>query len=191
VFYLTVSEERKSLFAKRTLVEKLREIAASRGISLYRLVNTIFEHYTKLYESRLSIEEVFETVDLVSKARNIGFALLPVNTWCKLVESASSTAGALSSEWRDLGTLVAKQLSGGSWRDTIAVFSRLLEYMGIRDVIIRADEGNIEVKVADVKLKYPYSDLVARLIEGFLVGLGYSVTASSTEEGVVTVKAKR
>ena len=188
---MTTSEERKSLFAKRDLVLKLQEIAINKGVSLYSLVNSVFENYIKLYESGIDLEEALELVKLLSRVRSAGFILIPENTWYTVVGLTSSTLDTTSTEWRDLGTLVAKYFSETFSENVLTAFSKLLEYMGVREVIIRESEDSVEVKTAGFRLHYSYSSLLARFIEGFLVGLGYTITIPDVNEGVITVKARK
>jgi hypothetical protein len=187
---LTVTQERKSLFAKRELIEKLKEIALSRDISLYRLVNDIFETYIKLIENHIDLEKAIQDHRVLRKVKSIGFILIPENTWYTLVETANNVMGTICEEWRKLGTRIAKHISEKS-TNVFADFSWILENIGISDVTIRENSDLIEIKIASLKLRKPLTDLITKLIEGFLVGLNYHIVNIDVIEGLITVKATK
>jgi hypothetical protein len=187
---LTVTQERKSLFAKRELIEKLKEIALSRDISLYKLVNDIFETYIKLIENHIDLEKAIQDHRVLRKAKSIGFILIPGNTWYTLVEIANNVMNTICEEWRKLGIRIAKHISEKS-TNVFADFSWILENTGISDVTIRENSDLIEIKIASLKLRKPLTDLITKLIEGFLVGLNYHIVNIDVIEGLITVKATK
>lgn len=187
---MTVTQERKSLFAKRELIEKLKEIALSRDISLYKLVNDIFETYIKLIENHIDLEKAIQDHRVLRKVKSIGFILIPENTWYTLVETANNVMGTICEEWRKLGTRIAKHISEKSI-NIFADFSWILENIGISDVTIRENSDLIEIKIASLKLRKPLTDLITKLIEGFLVGLNYHIVNIDVIEGLITVKATK
>ena len=187
---LTVIEERKSLFAKRDLVVKLQEIASSRGISLYSLVNSVFENYIKLGESGVNPEEALDLVKLVVKARSVGFILVPEKVWCRLLELAGDALSTTSTEWRELGVLVAKQLAETPGDSVLVYLSKLLELMGAREALVKESNGALKVRVTSALLCSGSSRLLLEFITGFLAGLNYSVEISEASEGIITLTAK-
>jgi hypothetical protein len=187
---LTVIEERKSLFARRDLVVKLQEIASSRGISLYSLVNSVFENYIKLSESGVNPEEALDLIKLVVKARSAGFILVPEKAWCRLLELAGDAPSTTSTEWRELGVLVAKQLAETPGDSVLVYLSKLLELMGAREALIKESNGALKVRVTSAPLCSGSSRLLLEFITGFLAGLNYSVEISEASGGIITLTAK-
>jgi len=188
---LPISEERKSLFARRDLVNKLLDIASSKGVSLYSLVNSVFETYIGVVENGVDLEESIRDHMLLIKARSMGFILVPENTWHILLESTSSLLNTLSDEWRELGVWIAKYFSEKSIENPILDFSWFLKYMGAGEVVIREINGILEFKIAGLKLRKPYIDLIVKLIEGFLTGLDYSIIGEEIVEEVVIIRAEK
>jgi hypothetical protein len=188
---LPISEERKSLFARRDLVNKLLDIALSKSISLYSLVNSIFETYIEIVESGIDLEKSIRDHQLLSRAKSMGFILVPENSWHILLELTSNSLSTLSEEWRELGVWIAKYFSEKSTENSIADFSWFLEYMGAGEVIIREINGILEFKIAGLKLRKPYIDLIVKLVEGFLTGLNYSIISEDIIEEVIIIRAKK
>jgi len=121
----------------------------------------------------------------------MGFILVPENSWHILLELTSNSLSTLSEEWRELGVWIAKYFSEKSTENSIADFSWFLEYMGAGEVIIREINGILEFKIAGLKLRKPYIDLIVKLVEGFLTGLNYSIISEDIIEEVIIIRAKK
>jgi hypothetical protein len=188
---LPVVYERKSLFARRDLVDRLQEHAHSRGISFYNLVNSVFEAYVKLLERGVDLEECVQTHLLLTKAMSMGYILVPANTWIQLLERASGDVEMLKETWRDLGVWLAKYFSEERLEDPLRAFSQLLKYMGASEVEVRSVNESLELKIVGLNLRRVYAEILAKLVEGFLASQGYIVSSLDVLEGVVILRARR
>lgn len=188
---MPISEERKSLFARRDLVNKLLDIASSKSVSLYSLVNSVFETYIEIIESGIDLEKSIRDHQLLSRAKSMGFILVPENSWHTLLELTSSSLSTLSEEWRELGVWIAKYFSEKPIENPLLDFSWFLEYMGAGEVVVREINGILEFKIAGLKLRKPYIDLFVKLVEGFLTGLNYSIVGEDIVEEVIIIRAEK
>ena len=188
---MPITEERKSLFARRDLVNKLLDIASSRSVSLYSIVNSIFKTYIEIVESGIDLEKSIRDHQLLCRAKSMGFILVPENSWHTLLELTSNLLSALREEWRELGVWMAKYFSEKSIENPILDFSWFLEYMGAGEVVIKESNRIVEFKIAGLKLRRPYIDLIVKLVEGFLTGLNYSIVGEDIIEEVIIIRAEK
>ncbi|MEM4482190.1 MAG: hypothetical protein QXV04_05660, partial [Desulfurococcaceae archaeon] len=74
---MPVVAERKALFARRDLVDQLIDIANKKGMSLYNLVNDVFESYIKIVGTDAGFERLREETSFQRRASSAGFILTP------------------------------------------------------------------------------------------------------------------
>jgi hypothetical protein len=93
-------EVRKTFAARADLLEKLSELAERRGLTLYALVNQLFQLEIEVGGRGVDLRRVVEEWGEWVRVRNSGFMPVPAILWGDLVKEVYERSGE---EW-----LVAK-----------------------------------------------------------------------------------
>ncbi len=189
-----VEAERKALFARKDLVEKLSEVAKRRGCSLYNLVNELFEIAVKAEDSGVDLRGFTEREALLVTARRIGFILVLEGLWYEMSELAYlSSRDEVLRSWFEAGVLMAKHYTLSNIRVPLRRFLEDFKNLmwNISDIVVREDGNAVHISIAVPRAPEHYGVLLANLLEGALTTLGYRVHGKEVTRSVVRLKAVR
>lgn len=186
--------ERKALFARKDLVDRLSEVAGRRGCSLYSLVNEVFEVVLKAEDAGVDLRRVVERESLLEVARRTGYVLVLEGLLYEMTELAYRGAGdqALRS-WFEAGVWLAKRYTTSDLRDPVEAFLSSFKSItwNASELSMRRDGEGLYVRVVNPKAPEPYSTLLAAFLEGALNALGYRVVGREVSRGFLRLEAVR
>lgn len=194
---MSVAAERKALFAKRYLVDRLMSIANSKGTSLYNLVNEIFEAYIKLNEAGVNVQEVVDKLLYYSRIQNAGFILAPGELCIRYIkEACSNNQETCRSEWFKAGTRIARFYKTLILEDSLAVLMKDLELAmnWLGEVTVKSSssaEDTLEVMIAGPLVAGGLEQLGLELFKGILLEFNYELTHTNTSPGVIKAVFRR
>lgn len=192
---MPVALERKSLFARKDLVEKLAEVASKRGVSLYMLVNEVFEQYIKAWELGVSFDySTAKSVEVLSRVRKANFIVFPEPILAEALGSVpeASLASVLEVS-KNFGKWLAKYYEVTGRGNSLENFLEDLRNVGLfpGELAFNEKEGFVVVRVANPKMHVAYARVVASLLAGFLNAAGYRVSGIEVSNGLVVLHAER
>lgn len=168
---------RKSLFARRDLVEKLMAIAKDKGLSLYSLVNQIFEYYVNLEDMGVSLRELTDKISFYRRALGSGFILIPKDLWFLALEKMYNCVEEYALKWREAGVRVGKYYQSLGVEDAFSTMVRDLEKIlsWISEVSLTIDGDRVRIVIADPRLDEKLVKLVLELLRGAFEVYGYQL----------------
>ncbi len=184
--------ERKALFARKDLVDRLSEVAERRGCSLYSLVNEIFEVVLKAEDSGVNLRRVVEEESLLEAARRTGYVLVLEGLLYEMIELAYRGAGDQAvRSWFEAGAWLAKRYATGDLRDPVEAFLNSFKSFTWEapELTVRRSGEGLHVRVANPKAPEPYSVLLAAFLEGALNVLSYRVVSREVSRGSLGLEA--
>lgn len=105
---MPVVMERKALFARKDLVDQLLQLAKMDGISLYNLVNDIFETYIRLRELGVKPYEALDEVIFYKTVFTCGLVIFPCEVVRELLRDKCGNLGSLIELMRRSGARLSK-----------------------------------------------------------------------------------
>lgn len=185
---MPVVNERKSLFARRDLVDRLMTIANEKSTSLYSLVNDVFESYIKLEELGISIQSVLEKLLFYDRIRRAGCVLIPGELWKRaLREVYEKSVESYASAWLSVGARLGKYYKNLNVKDPLNTLTKDLEnalnWLG--EVSVRVSDSRVDLVIAGPELTGNLVKLVLELLKGALGEFGYSFLEAVEAAGVV------
>jgi len=194
---LSVATERKALFARRDLVERLIAMASSRGSSLYSLVNEIFELYIEFEDRGIKMRSVVDELEFYRRVFGAGFVLVPNVLWLRAVNELYKDVGEeVRNDWLSLGTWLSRYYQTLGLEDPLRVLlediKKVFSWLGEVSITSSADRGRLEVVMAGVRgLPSSIPRLVLDMVRGALKEYGYRLTNSLEGEGVLKAVFER
>jgi hypothetical protein len=187
-------EVRKTFAARADLLEKLSELAERRGLTLYALVNQLFQLEIEVGDRGVDLRRVVEEWGEWVRVRNSGFMPVPAILWGDLVKEVYERSGEewLVARCREVGGWLVKKLvsSGANPLQELEHLTRLLA-PNSPELTFEARSENVRVLVMNPKLTKPHAAVLASIIEGALINLGYERLVKEVDEGFLRVEGWR
>ncbi|MEO3994083.1 MAG: hypothetical protein QN229_07260 [Desulfurococcaceae archaeon TW002] len=184
--------ERKALFARKDLVDRLSEVAKKKGCSLYSLVNEIFEIVLKAEDSGIDLRRVVEDESLLETAKKIGYVLVLENLLYEMMELTYKNAGNQAiKNWFEAGIWLAKHYTTSDFRDPVEAFLssfKLLTWEAL-ELTIKKSSKELYVRLANPKAPESYSVFLTAFLEGVLKVFGYKIISKETSRGFIKLEA--
>ncbi|MEM2170461.1 MAG: hypothetical protein QXU03_01700 [Desulfurococcaceae archaeon] len=190
MLYLPVINERKSLFARRDLVDRLMAIANEKGTSLYSLVNDVFESYIKLEELGVNIQSVLEKLLFYDRVRRAGYVLVPRELWDHAVrEVYEKGAESHAGRWLSVGARLGKYYRSLDVKDPLNTLVKDLEsaFSWLGEVLVHVSDNHLDLVIAGPELTGNLAKLVVEMLKGALEEFEYSFAGTVEAAGVVKV----
>lgn len=169
---MPVAAERKPMFARGDLVEKLKSIASRKGMSLYSLVNSIFESYIKLTERGIQLEVVEEALHLY---KLLAYELVPVprGVLAKALEGTCSSE-ALLLEARSAGARISKLYEPGTsgTLEMLKDLEKIFKWIG--ELSFNTTQSKlVRLTLVNTAMPQHCTRLVLELVKGALESRGF------------------
>lgn len=187
-------EVRKTFAARADLLERLAEVAKSKGVTLYAYVNQLFEFALEVESRGADFRRVFEEWEALSRARGYGLTLVPAPLWRDLVEEVYEGGGELLiTKSREVGEWIAKRLTLSGGGNALGELERVLKMLSLEspELSLEASSESVRVRVVNPRLSKALAEALAALIEGVLMGLGYTRIVKDVSPGLVMIEALR
>jgi len=187
-----VNVKRKMLAARDDLVDKISEIASSKGFTLFGMTNNMLELAVKADGMGISLEEAVENYELIKAARDASFTLVLESL---LYETAEVACGVekdkTSKAWLEAGVWFAKQYITRGIEAPFETIGRDLKAFSwnIPELIIEKLDNQVTVRVLSPRFTESYTLLFAHFLEGILETFGYKITYKEVGRGNIRLEA--
>ncbi len=182
------------LAVRGDLADRLNEIAAHRGTTLFALVNDTLDSAIALEEAGLTPRGVLEGQRILEAARVSGFLPCPENLWYETVEQAHRDGGEwMAKSWFEAGARCAKLYMVREGKDFLAVFKRDIRGLTWNASDFSFTEGDDGVLVRCISRKFSelYAQLFSNYMEGAFTAFGYECVQRDVAKGAFQLKLTR
>jgi len=183
---------RKLVAAEQELVSKMMTFASHEGKTFYSFINGVFEDVIKIYEQKLTLDEVTEFYELMKTQRASGDILIPMDSLMYLVEQLSvKERESIEEQWYAWGQWYGTYLGSKFPEDTLIAFTRLLSLSRgeLREVeIIQGDTVKVRCVASQVPLQY--TRLLQSYLEGVIHSFGYETIKREYLKGLIILEFK-
>lgn len=180
---MPVAAERKSLFARRDLVNRLVTIANSKSTSLYNLVNEIFEVYIELSENGIEFQEVVDRLLYYGRIQSAGFVLVPGGFMVQMINDVCEKNMELCiDEWFKTGVKLARFYKTLNLKNPLDTLLRDLEktMKWLGEVTVKSSGSKLEVVIAGSTSTGNLENLLLELFKGVLSEFNYKLLHTSS-----------
>lgn len=176
---MPTADERKALFARRDLVNKLIAVAEEKGVSFYSLVNEIFESYLSIEALGLNLRRIVEELKFYKRANGAGFILVPKDLWLYAVkELYERNTDASIGRWFDVGVRLAKYYLSLGLENPLDVLVKDLKevFRWVGEIAVHLGDSRAEVVVVGPELTEDLAKLLLELLKGVFNEYGYRLS---------------
>ncbi len=187
-------EARKTFVARADLLEKLLDLAKSKGVTLYAFVNQALQVVLEVEGRGVDLRRVFEEWKEWTRVRSYSLALVPVALWNEVVEEAYGWAGErLVKVSREAGEWIAKRITSSGEPEPLKELGHLVKLLALNapELLFEASAQWVRVRVANPRLSKAHAEVLAAIIEGALSSLGYERVVKEAGPGLIRIEAWR
>ena len=189
------SGKRKMLAAREELADKVGEIAASKGFTLFRMVNNLLELAVTVEAMGISLEEAVDNYKIIKAVKNANFTLVLESLLYDTVEIAFQKAKERTLKtWFEAGVWVGRQYISRGVEDPFMAIRRDLKafsWNAPEFTIETPLEKVVSVRVLSPRFPESYTLLFTRFLEGILEALDFGVTYKEVGRGNIRLEAAK
>lgn len=181
------------LAAEEDLANKVAEIAAKRGLTVYQTVNDILEQALRAEESGLNIREALNEHDSMQRARELGLTFTVEHLYYQVVESAyGGSRDKIRDLYRDMGFWYGKYFKTRS-DDPLKALNDALTYLtvGSQLTVEKGRGEELTVNLVSEKFSRGYTEVFATFLEAAYGVLGYTAKSSDNGRGMIRIRFER
>lgn len=183
---------RKLLAARADLVDELSRIARARNQTVYGFLNNILENALKLHRMDIKIEDVANSYMVIRNLKNLGFIPLPEDLAYKALDNVVKSRNAVESffklgEW--YGRVLEAQLPYLKPVELLRIIINEVAWTA-SEVSITENGGEIAVRCIGPRFSESYTLVLASIIEGIAVSMGFKMIKRYVTRGVIFLNLK-
>jgi hypothetical protein len=188
------SGRRKMLAAREDLADKISEIAASKGFTLFGMINNLLELAVSVEGMGISLGEAVDNYEIIKGVRDASFTLVLESLLYDTAEIACEKAKDKTLKtWFEAGVWVGRQYITRGVEDPFAAVGRDLKAFSWNtpEFTIEKLEKEVSVRVLSPRFSESYTLLFNRFLEGILEAFGYDITYKEVGRGNIRLEAAK
>jgi hypothetical protein len=183
------------LAAREDLADKISEIAASKGFTIFGMLNNLLELAISVEAMGASLEEVVDNYKFIKAVRNASFTLVLESLLYDTADIAYQKAKdkALKT-WFEAGVWIGRQYISRGAEDPFTAIRRDLKafsWNAPEFTMEKTESGLVSVRVLSPRFPESYTFLFNRFLEGILEAFGYGVTYKEVGRGNIRLEAAK
>ena len=189
-----MSSRRRMLAARDDLANRLGQIAASKGFTLFSMVNDLLELAARVDDMGISLEETVASYQTIKAVKDASFTLVLESLLYETAEIAYEKAKDKTSKiWFDAGVWVGRQYITRGVEDPFVTIGKDLKAFSwnIPEFTVDKLEKEVSIRVLSPRFSESYTLLFNRFLEGILEAFGYGVTYKDVGRGNIRLEAAK
>ena len=181
------------LAAEEDVANKVAELAAKKGLTVYQTVNDILEQALRAEETGLNLKEVVDRSDSMRKAHDLGLTFTVEHLYYQVVDAAyKNDKGAITDLYRDMGFWYGKYFKTRG-NDPLKALNEALEFLtyGSQLKIEKGSDEDLRVNCISEKYSVGYTKAFSVFLESAYSVLGYKITESEVSRGIIKLRLEK
>jgi len=186
---------RKLILIRSDLLDKIAEITAKEGKTMFGFTNEVFEQVLKTHEMNSNIADVVDFYMLMQIDKDTGATVIPLNVleyaMKKLYEENREE---LLGKWYEAGLWYGKYISS-KFHDTepLDIILKLMKdcMRNLTNFSVLRKEEQIKVRAMSPHLSLEQTEALSKFLEGILHSLNYFTSKDECLKGMILLEFKR
>jgi len=187
-----VKNGRKLILVRGDLLERVSEITAKEGKTLFAFTNEVFERAIEAYRSHISLAESLEFYRVMKTGKSLGYVVIPSDIFEHTIKKLYAVdRGFLLEKWYESGLWNGSYLSIKFHdQDPLEVVERFMKasLWNMDEFVMNQCRGKIEVKCFSPSLSLEFVEMLAKFLQGMFTSFGYSVKSNKCLRGIVIIE---
>jgi hypothetical protein len=188
-------KSRKLILIRSDLLEKIAQITAKEGKTMYSFTNEMFEQVLKVYEMSANVSDVIEFYRLMQIEKETGATIVPlyvlehaVNELCK------GNKKELIEKWYEAGVWYGKYISARFHEEEpIDIIEKLMKVSlrNLTNCSISRSNDLVKIRAMSPHISLEQTEFTSRFLEGILHSLNYFTSKNECLKGLILLEFKK
>ena len=189
----TAGKGKRLVYVSEALLEKVAKVTRDEGVSLSKLVEAALMETVKVNELGYTSKQMAEFFNVLQTNRVLGGLFIPSGVLDFMVEKCcKNDLQQLHALWYDSGKWNGKYLKE-KFQNPVEAFGHFLELSrwDLNEVDVKEAGNSLKVRCVSTVMSVEGTQLLAKFIEGFVNGLGYSTEHVDCLKGMIILESKK
>ena len=186
------TKARKLILIRSDLLDKISQITAKEGKTMYSFTNEIFEQVLKTYEMNATISDVVEFYMLMQVEKESGAVVIPMTILEDAIKKLyKENKEELLKKWYDTGLWYGKYISSGFYdKDPLGIIEKLMKncLRNLTNCSVSREDGQVKIRAMSPHLSLEYTLTLSKFLEGILHSLNYSTSKNECLKGIILLE---
>jgi hypothetical protein len=186
---------RKLILIRSDLLDRLSQITAKEGKTMYGFTNDVFEQVLKAYELNANISDVVEFYKLMQIEKETGSVVIPVSILNYMMDKLyEENKPELLKKWYDAGLWFGKYISS-SYHDSepLTVIEKLMRdcLRNLTNCSVSEKNGQVKIRAMSPHFSLEQTETLSKFLEGILHALNYNTSKNECLKGIILLEFKK
>jgi hypothetical protein len=189
---MAVIKGKKLVSVSEDLLDAAAKVSREEGLPMGKLVENLLEQAIKVNKLRYRSDEMGDFFNVLHTNKILGGLFVPTDVLDFMLERCGVENEQLQSLWLESGKWTGKYLMEKS-TDPIAAFARFLRFSrwDLNEVDIKSASNSVKVQCVSTVMSLESTTMLAKFIEGALVGIGYKMVSTDCLKGMLIMHFKK
>ncbi|MGQ9507020.1 MAG: hypothetical protein ACUVTB_04060 [Candidatus Bathycorpusculaceae bacterium] len=186
---------RKLILIRSDLLEKIAQITAKEGKTMYSFTNEVFEQVLKAYEMNVNISDIIEFYKLMRIERETGSVIVPLCVLEYVMDKfCKENKKVLLEKWCEAGLWYGKYISSRfSEEESLNIIEKLMK-ISLRNLIncsVFQKNGRVKIRAMSPHFSLEQTESISKFIEGIFHSLDYVTSKNELLKGMILLEFKK
>jgi hypothetical protein len=192
---MSPAKGRKLILIRSDLLDRISQITAKEGKTMYSFTNEVFEQILKTYEMNVNISDVVEFYMLMQIEKETGAVIIPITILEHAIEKLyKEDKEELLGKWYDAGLWYGKYMSSRFYdKEPLDIVENLMKncLRNLTNCTVTRKNGQVKIRAMSPHLSLEYTETLSKFLEGILHSLNYTTSKNECLKGIILLEFKR
>lgn len=188
-------KSRKLILIRSDLLDKIAQITAKEGKTMYSFTNEIFEQVLKAYEMNVNISDIIEFYRLMQIEKETGSIIVPICVLEYVMDKfCKEDKKELLEKWYEAGLWYGKYISSRFQEDELLNIIEKLMKISLRNMTncsVSKKNGHVKIRAMSPHFSLEQTESISKFIEGIFHSLDYVTFKNELLKGMILLEFKR
>jgi hypothetical protein len=189
---MAVIKGKKLVSVSEDLLEAAAKVSREEGVPMGKLVENLLEQAIKVNKLRYRSDEMADFFNVLHTSKVLGGLFIPTAVLDFMLGQCGNDNVQLKDLWLESGRWTGKYLTE-KFADPITAFGRFLKFSrwDLNEIEIKSTGSTVKVQCVSTVMSLESTIMLAKFIEGALVGIGYKIVSSDCLKGMLIMHFKK
>lgn len=185
---------RKLILIRSDLLDRIAEITAKEGKTMYGFTNEVFEQVLKAYEMNANISDVVEFYRLMQIEKETGAVVIPMSVLEYTANKCKENKKELLGKWYDAGVWYGKYISSKFHdEELLDIVEKLMKdcLRNLTNCSVSRSNGQVKINAMSPHFSLEQTESLSKFIEGILHSFDYTTFKNECLKGMILLEFKK
>jgi len=186
---------RKLILIRSDLLDRIAEITAKEGKTMYSFTNEVFEQVLKTYDMNANISDVVAFYTLMQIEKETGAVIIPMSVLEYTINKLyKENKEEFLKKWYDAGLWYGKYMASRFHdKEPLDVIEKLMKdcLRNLTNCSVSRKEGQVKIRAMSPHFSLEQTESLSKFLEGILHSLNYTTFKNECLKGMILLDFKK